>query len=162
MGYLSVENFWKYQNADVWKKSKTHPPWFKHYVHRDAELDKLPPATRLLFFELLGAATRYSNVIEDDLNWLYAETRIDPKLIREGLAQLLKGGWLSRTKTRRRSRQLSRKNLPDSRDLDVDKEEEEDNVLDESDVSVGSSASGSGNGQPPDLKIPNLRTIEAA
>lgn len=108
MTYLSVSNFWKYQNADVWKKSKTHPPWFKHYVHRDPELDKLPVCARLLFWELLAAATRYSNVLEADLNWLYAETRVEPERIAEMLPLLLEGGWLSETKSRRRSRKSSR------------------------------------------------------
>jgi hypothetical protein len=106
MGYLSVVNFWKYQNADVWKKSKIHPPWFKHYVQRDMDLDHMSVGARLLFWELVGAATRYSNVLEDDLNWLWAETRIDPETIAEELPKLVKGGWLSQTQSRRRSRKI--------------------------------------------------------
>jgi hypothetical protein len=122
VSYLSVTNFWKYQNADVWKKTKIHPPWFKHYVHRDPELDKLEPAARLLFWEILAAATRYSNVLERDLNWLYAETRVEPELIAEHLPHLVKGGWLSETKSKRRSRGVSRLSLEDPRDQDVEVE----------------------------------------
>lgn len=128
MTYLSISNFWKYQNADVWKKSKTHPPWCKLWVHRDRELDALPPLARLLWFELLAAATRYSNVLEADLNWIYAETRVEPEQIAEMLPMLIKGGWLSETLTPRRSRQPSRTNLDDPRDqdLDVDKDGEQE------------------------------------
>ncbi len=120
MTYLSVTNFWKYQNADAWKKAKTHPPWFKHFVHRDRELDQLPLVARLLFYELLGAATRNSNVLEADLNWIWAETRVEPEVIAEALPLLVKGGWLSETKTARRSRKSSRENLPNPRDQEVD------------------------------------------
>lgn len=128
MSYLSVVNFWKFQNADAWKKAKTHPPWFKCYVHRDRDIDALPLEARLLWIELLAVATRYSNVLEADLNWLWAETRIKPDVIAEMLPMLIKGGWLSQTETRRRSRKVSRGNLPDPgrQDLDVDVDLEED------------------------------------
>jgi hypothetical protein len=129
--YLSVQNFWKYQDRNAWKKAKTHPPWFKHYVHRDPELDKLPLAARLLFIELLGVATRYANVIEADLNgseWdlnaLWAETRIPPEVIAENLQLLIKGGWLSQTKTRRRGTGFGTQKSPDSDVQDVDVEED--------------------------------------
>lgn len=108
MAYLSVKNFWHYQNADIWKKAKGHPPWFKYFVHRDREIDHLPYVARLLWTELLACASRNSNVLEDDLNWLSAETRIDAEAIAEALPLLVKGGWLSQTRTPRRSRQLSR------------------------------------------------------
>lgn len=117
-----VVNFWKYQNADVWKKSKTHPPWFKHFVHHDRELDKLPVVARLLFVEILKSATRHSNVLENDLNWLCGETRIAPDEIAEALPLLLKGGWLSETKSTRRSRHPSRENREDSREQEVEVE----------------------------------------
>lgn len=125
MTYLSVHRFWDYQNKDVWKKSKGHPPWFKFYVHRDRALDDLPPLARLLFYELLGAASRNSNVLKADLNWLYAETRIEPEVIAEMLPLLLKGRWLSQTDTPRRSRMPSRKNRDDSRALIEEEVEEE-------------------------------------
>lgn len=127
MSYLSVVNFWKFQNADAWKKSKGHPPWYKHFVHRDRDIDRLPVEARLLWYEILGAATRYSNVLEADLNWLYAETRIEPDTIREMLPLLLKGGWLSETRTQRRSRKPSRRNPPDPLPLiRIEEEEEKD------------------------------------
>ena len=94
MSYLSIANFWKYQNADVWKKSPGHPPWFKHYVHRDRELDKLEPMARLLFYELLGAATRHKNVLDSDPKWLLTETLLDTKDIANHLPALLNGGWI--------------------------------------------------------------------
>lgn len=127
-GYLSVANFWKYQDKGAWKKSKTHPPWFKHFVHRDRELDRLPLPARLLFFELLGAATRYSNVLEADLNWISAETRIGPEQIAESLPLLLKGGWLSQTKSRRRGAGSGAGSPPTAavQDVDVDVDEEKD------------------------------------
>ena len=128
MGYLSVVNFWKYQNADVWKKAKVHPPWFKHYVQRDLDLDHMSIGARLLFWELVGAATRYSNVLEDDLNWIWAETRVDPEVIAEELPKLLKGGWLSQTQSRRRSRKILENPLEDSLEpveVEEDKEVEQ-------------------------------------
>lgn len=102
MTYLSVTNFWKYQDRNAWKKTKTHPPWFKFYVHRDQDIDHLPVAARLLFIELLAVATRYRNVLEADPNWIRMETRIELELITENLPLLLKGGWLRETKTARR------------------------------------------------------------
>ena len=152
MAYLSVVNFWKYQNADVWKKSRTHPPWFKMYVHRDREIDALGVHARLLWVELLAAATRYGNVLgmpsepvdkagenqslsdaeleakqlrsdcEATVRWISAETRIDPEVIAETLPKLIKGGWLSETSTPRRSRKSSRKTLDNPREQDVDVE----------------------------------------
>ncbi len=104
MSYLSITNFWRYQNADVWKKSPVHPPWFKHYVCRDPELDKLPPEARLLFWELLAVATKYANVFERDLNALSAETRLPPETIASNLLKLIQGGWIKETRSRRRSR----------------------------------------------------------
>lgn len=130
MSYLSVQNFWKYQNADVWKKSKGHPPWFKHWVNRDRELDALPLLTRLVFYELLAAATRHSNVLEADLKWLWAETRVDSESIRESLPALLKGGWLSETKTPRRSRKPSREVRDDRLDLREEEVEVKDKDFD--------------------------------
>ena len=126
MGYLSVRNFWRYQNADVWKKAKGHPPWFKHYCHRDRELDALEPLARLLFYELLGAATRNSNVLEDDLKWIWAETRVEPETVAEHLPTLIKGGWLSQTQTPRRSRKPSRQTRDDPLAL-IEEEEESTN-----------------------------------
>lgn len=124
-GYLSVRNFWKYQNADVWKKAKGHPPWFKFFVSRDRELDQLDPSARLLFYELLASATRHSNVLEADLKWLWAETRLEPELIAEHLPTLLKGAWLSQTKTPRRSRKPSRENRDNPLPLKEEEVEEE-------------------------------------
>jgi hypothetical protein len=152
MSYLSVVNFWKYQDKNAWKKARTHPPWFKHYVHHDRDLDCLPIAARLLFFELLAAATRYENVLgsgvenspplkaeddlnaiwsgsEADLNWIWMETRIEPEVIAEMLPMLVKGGWLSQTKTRRRVPKPVPDSVPDpvpliEEDVDVDGEED--------------------------------------
>ena len=108
MSYLSVANFWKYQNADIWSKAKTHPPWFKHYVHRDRELDQLDPMARLLFYELLGAATRHRNVLFSDPKWLLTETLLDANDIAKHLPVLLKGGWIKETRRPVRSRKRSR------------------------------------------------------
>jgi hypothetical protein len=124
VSYLSVTNFWKYQDKNAWKKAKTHPPWFKQYVHRDIELDALPLEARLLFYEILAVATRYSNVLEADLNWLWAETRIEPELIGAMLPLLLKGGWLSQTKSKRRGASPVPDPVPDPVVQDVDVEEE--------------------------------------
>lgn len=148
MSYLSVQNFWKFQNADVWKKSVGHPPWFKHFVHRDMELDDLPTDARLLFYELLAAATRYSNVLKADLSWLASETRMDAEVIAEMLPLLMKGAWLSETKSPRRSRKPSRASGSDN-PLDL-KEEEEDKSRtgafagDGSEFSTGTNSTGNG------------------
>jgi hypothetical protein len=123
MTYLSITKFWNYQNADVWSKSKGHPPWFKHYVHRDRELDLLDPMARLLYYELLGAATRNKNVLLSDPKWLFAETRVDEQEIAKHLPELLKGGWLKASERPIHSRKPSRKYRAKARDLI---EEEED------------------------------------
>ena len=126
MSYLSIANFWKYQNADVWGKSKGHPPWFKHYVHRDRELDKLDPLARLLFYELLGAATRHKNVLESDPKWLFTETLMEPEEIAKHLPALLKGAWVKATERPVRSRKPSRKYRDKPRDLIEEEVEEEE------------------------------------
>lgn len=123
-GYLRVKNFWKYQNADVWKKCDGHPPWFKHFVHRDRELDQLPVVARLLFSELLGSATRNSNVLQDDLNWICSEVRMTPKEVAQALPMLVKGGWLSQSSSARRSRAPSRKTREETLPLEGEREKE--------------------------------------
>lgn len=125
LSYLSVQNFWKFQNADVWKKSVGHPPWCKLFVHRDMDIDELPYEARLLFYELLAAATRYSNVLKADVNWLASETRMDAVVIAEMLPLLLKGAWLSETKGARRSRKPSRVGARED-PLDLKEEEKEE------------------------------------
>lgn len=129
MTYLSVVNFWKHQDKNAWKKAKYHPPWFKHVVHRDRDLDRLPLEARLLWWELLAAATRYSNVLEADLNWLSMETRINPETIKQVLPLLVKGGWLSETKTARRATKPVPDPVPNSDVLDVDVDVEEERSL---------------------------------
>lgn len=115
MSYLSVRKFWEYQNADAWKKAKAtkrgHPQWFKHSAHRDGEIDVLPPMARLLWYELLGCATRHHNVLQNEVKWLSRETHLDAKDVAKHLPLLLKGGWLSESERPRRSRRPSRKNL---------------------------------------------------
>lgn len=123
MRYLAVRNFWKYQNADVWKKSRGHPPWFKFYVHRDLELDLLPPVAKLLWYEILACATRYTNVILNDSEWLSHETRIAPEQISEYLPVLLRGRWLSQTNTPRRTRSFRESVANHSRNIRDLKEE---------------------------------------
>jgi hypothetical protein len=109
MAYLSITNFWNYQNADAWKKAKSGPPkWCKLYSHHDREMLQQPEHIRLLWFELLRAATRHSNVLEADLKWICSEVRMEPKRVAEGLKVLRKGGWLTETQTPRRSRKVSR------------------------------------------------------
>ncbi len=162
MSYLSVRRFWDYQNADVWKKSKGHPPWFKFYVHRDREVDELPPLARLLWYELLAAACRHGNVLkanlnesERDLKWICSEVRMEPEEVAEYLPMLLKGGWLSQTRTPRRSRKPSRKVLESSLDL-IEEEEEREEPLG---VNLGANDAHAnfGGGTPPVFKIPELR-----
>lgn len=109
--YLRVKNFWAYQNADVWKKSRVHPPWCKFFVHRDLELDQLPWEARLLWYELLGVATRYANAFLSETQWIANETRMPPSIVRKHLPRLVEGGWLSYSSTGRRSRKILDKAL---------------------------------------------------
>lgn len=112
MTYLRIRNFWDYQNADVWKKAKAnkkghrHPPWCKLYVARDLEIDALPPITRLVFYELLRLATVTGNVIPNDISTIANAISIPRQEVAKAIPMLLKGAWLSETKTSRRSREF--------------------------------------------------------
>jgi hypothetical protein len=113
-GFLRIRNWDNYQNADIFKKSHGKPPWIKLFVHKDYELEKLPIAARLLFFELLKVSGRYSNVFPNDSQWLVGEVRMTESEISEGLAVLLQGAWLSRSKSPRRSRKIREESEKDS------------------------------------------------
>lgn len=108
-GFLRIRNWEKFQNADIFKKSHGRPPWVKFFVHNDVELQALSVPTRLLFFELLKVAGRYANAFPNDSQWLVGEVRMDESSISQGLEELRSGGWLSHSKTTRRSRKILEK-----------------------------------------------------
>ncbi len=109
MSYVRIRNWDRYQNADVFKKSKGRPPWCKLFTRRDLEFDAASIEARLLFYELLRVATEYANVMSNDLNWISRETRLPLKVVAKGLPELLKGAWLTETTSPRRSRKIREK-----------------------------------------------------
>ena len=118
--YLRIRNFWEYQNADAWKKAKQtkrgHPAWCKVYVQPDLELQRLPWEAEQLFYALLRVATKYTNVFPNDSEWIVKETRIPLSVVSEMLPQLVKGRWLSQSRSARPSRNILEKLSPRSRE----------------------------------------------
>lgn len=112
MTYLRIKNFWSYQNADVWKKARAnksghkHPAWCKLYVARDLELDALHPMVRLVFYELLRLATITGNVIPNDISTIAKAISTPRQEVVKAIPVLLKGAWLSETRSPRRSREI--------------------------------------------------------
>jgi hypothetical protein len=104
-GYLAIRNWQRYQHKDIFKKSRGRPPWIKFYssLLDDDELSELELSTRLLFCLLLLLAARKRNAILNDSEWIGNKIEMQPELVAKGVATLLKGGWLSQTKTPRRS-----------------------------------------------------------
>lgn len=123
-GYLRVRNFWDYQNADAWKKARAnkrgnrHPAWCKLYAARDYEIDQLPVVTRLVWYELLRLATIHANAIPNDSQLILKQISIDSQDYANACGQLIKGGWIKVSKTKRLSREPSRNFLPLDRDRD--------------------------------------------
>ncbi len=119
--YLRVRNFEKYQNADIFKKSKGRPPWVK--LHRDMLEDEqllaLPYEAQLLFDRLLLVAASQRNAFSSDSEWIAGRTRMDSQTIAKCVPMLVKGRWLSQTKTPRLSRKIlepREKNSPPRRE----------------------------------------------
>lgn len=129
MKYLRVRNFWDYQNADVWKKAQAnkgghrHPPWCKLHVARDFELDAQRPIVRLVFYELLRLATVHANAIPNDSQAIANAISMRSQDVSHALEKLLKGGWLSETRTPRSSRAPSRK-FRQQKEIEKKKEKE--------------------------------------
>ena len=101
MTYLRVRKFSELQHY----RNRPENPWIKFHVKllEDEELNDLPIPTRLLWDRLLLLAQRYANAIPNDPERLANLTRIPTRNVREGIQQLLKGGWLSETKGNRRA-----------------------------------------------------------
>jgi hypothetical protein len=125
VSYLRIKNFWEYQNADAWKKARKnkgghkHPAWCKFHCARDQELDAEKPMTRLVFYELLRLSTIYENAILNDISKIAKAISMSPDATRQAIDRLLEVGWLSETKTPRRSREPSRKIL---HQIEIEKE----------------------------------------
>ena len=122
MSYLRFRNWERYQNADLAKKSSAGLAWVKLWTKYDPELAALPQSARLLFYELLRLAGRELNAIPNDMNWISGNTGLPLNQVVKGIDLLVKGAWLSETKTARRSRKVSRKTL----DVEKSREEEKD------------------------------------
>ncbi len=114
MSYLRIRNWEHYQNADIFKKAKGKPPWVKLYTAmlEDDDLLRLDLVTQLLFDRLLLLAARNANAISNDSQEIANRVRIPADQVAKGIQELLKGAWLSETKTARGSRKSSRKILP--------------------------------------------------
>ena len=110
--YLRVKKFWEYQNADAWKKARKnkgghkHPAWCKLYVARDLKLDAEEPIVRLVFYELLRLATVNANVIPNESETIAKAISMTPGQVAKAVDRLLKGAWLSETKSARPSREF--------------------------------------------------------
>lgn len=126
MSFLRVRNWEHYQNADVFKKAKGKPPWVKLYTAMldDRDLLALDPVTQLLFDRLLLLAAKNANAISNDSQWIANTVGIDHGLVVKGIGELLKGAWLSETKTKRSSRKIREAVAKDSLqevEVEVDK-----------------------------------------
>ncbi len=112
MSFLRIRNWEHYQNADIFKKAKGKPPWVKLYTAMldDHELLALDPVTQLLFDRLLLLAAKTANAIPSDPEWIANRVGIKRESVTKGCAVLLKGAWLSETKTDRGSR-IIRENI---------------------------------------------------
>ena len=117
-GFLSVKNFARYQHY-----RNRRPPWIKFYrelLDPHNKLNDLPVATRYLYDRLLLLAAEWENVIPNDPELIAKLLRMPTGSCREGLAHLVKGGWLSQKQTRRRA------SKPDSGFARAEKETERD------------------------------------
>ena len=100
--YLRVRKFSELQHY----KNKQNHAWVKFYVKtlEDEDLRALPVATRLLWDMLLLLACRHGNAIPNDSKRIGNLLGIRPSVVRQGIQQLLEGGWLSETQSGRKSR----------------------------------------------------------
>ncbi len=120
-GFLRVRNWEKYQNADLAKKSGADGlAWVKLWTRDDYELSQESYLVRLLFVEILKLAGREMNAIPNDLNWISSRCDMNVKDVAKGLDVLLKQGWLSQTKSNRRSRQHSRQSSRPEVEVEVE------------------------------------------
>lgn len=104
--YLRVTNWNHYQHYRDRK-----PIWIKYYVDilYDRKLHELPIPTRLLWDQLLLLAAERGNVIPNDPELIAKLLWIPTSDVREGIAQLVKGQWISETTgTRRASKPASK------------------------------------------------------
>ena len=126
MTYLRIRKFWDYQNADAWKKAQAnkrgpkHPPWCKLYAYRDEELDSLPVATRLVWFELLRLAVVHANAIPNETQRIAKQISMEPGEVANAVAQLLQGAWILETKTPRLSRKILETKPPKRETLEIE------------------------------------------
>lgn len=105
MSYISVARFNEYQH---YKGRK--PPWVKLYVKLidpHSAFNRLPPTTRYLFVALLLLAAEWDNAIPNQNELIASTLAIPTRNVREGLAELKKGGWIKETKTPRRASKLA-------------------------------------------------------
>jgi hypothetical protein len=116
MSYLRVDNFERYQNADIFKKSGGRPPWVKFYrdLLLDDDLLELSYPAQLLFDRLLLVAAGCRNAMSSDPEWLARRTGIDAATISAEIPKLVQGGWLKQTRSRRRSRNIREQGEKDS------------------------------------------------
>lgn len=119
MSYLSIRNWEKYQHEHTGRRVL---PWVKFYVRtlNDEDWRELTPTTRLLFLLLLLVAQEDLNVIRNDPERIASRVGLSKKEVVSGTRELLKGGWIKETQSRRRSRQESR---PESRPRSRSREE---------------------------------------
>lgn len=114
MRYVAVRNWAHYQHKDLFKKSRGRPPWIKFYrdLLEDQDLLELPYAAQLLFDRLLLLAASQRNAIRSDSEWIANKVGMRSQDVAESLPLLLKGAWLSETKTARRSQLIRNKGAP--------------------------------------------------
>ncbi len=124
MSYLRIRNWEHYQNADIFKKAKGKPPWVKLYTAMldDYELLRLDLVTQLLFDRLLLLAAKNANAISNDSQEIANRVGIPADQVAKGIAELLKGAWLSETKSNRGSRKPRESFSPKKLDVEVERE----------------------------------------
>lgn len=117
--YLRVTNWTRYQH---YKDRK--PPWVKFYVELNGhsnKLNELPVSTRYLFDRCLLLAAEYSNAIPNDPELIANLLRMPRREVREGIDQLVKGRWLSHSKTKRRASSRASKMLASETETETER-----------------------------------------
>jgi hypothetical protein len=131
--YLRVTNWNRYQHY-----KQRNPAWVKFYVDLldpHNKLNDLPVTTRFLFDRMLLLAASWDNAVPNCPETLGTLLRMESEDCREGVALLLKGRWLSETKTNRRASKGARKGSSKSATTEVEVYREEIDIP--SVVSVG-------------------------
>ena len=97
--FLAITNWGKYQDIRV-----DDPHYVKLHIQvlDDKKVQALKPHPRLLWYQLLPLAGRYSNAIPWNVSAIAKETKLERHTVEKCLETLVSRGLVRRTKTPRR------------------------------------------------------------